>query len=372
MIRLATVFSGIGAVEWALKRLNIDHEIVFACDNGEIDLGVDEKEFRDQIRKCQALQEQKKLVDDIVKTKRKRNFVRETYLANYNISNECFHHDIRFIDGTKYNDIDLFVGGSPCQAFSIMGYQRGFDDTRGTLFYDYARLVSEIRPKVFIYENVQGMLKHDHGKTWEVIKSVFEGLNYSLNIQVLDAKDYGIPQTRRRLFVVGFRNDLNIHNFQFPNPIHLNYTLQDFLQTTTSYGNFNSVNGNIVLNRIPEDIDDKYFLSELVRNHVMSGGTGNYYTKPEIDLTIARPLLCTMHKMHRAGVDNYVTYKNKIRKLTPRECLRLMGYDDSFRIVVSDLQTYRQAGNSIVVDVMMAVLRSIIATNVFREENNNG
>ena len=165
---------------------------------------------------------------------------------------------------------------------------------------------------------------------------------------------------------------MNIHNFQFPNPIELNFTLQDFLQTTTRYGNFNSINGEIVLNRIPEDIDHKYFLSDLVRNHVMSGGTGNYHTKPEIDLTIARPLLCTMHKMHRAGVDNYVTYRNRIRKLTPRECLRLMGYDDSFNIVVSDLQTYRQAGNSIVVDVMMAVLKSIIATNVFEEDENNG
>ena len=100
----------------------------------------------------------------------------------------------------------------------------------------------------------------------------------------------------------------------------------------------------------------------------MSGGTGNYYTKPEIDLTIARPLLCTMHKMHRAGVDNYVTHKGRIRKLTPRECMRLMGYDDSFKIVTSDLQAYRQAGNSIVVDVMMALLREIINTGVFEEE----
>lgn len=368
MIKLATVFSGIGAIEWALKRLNIDYEIVFACDNGEIDLGVDEQEFRKKINSCQTLEEQKKLVDDIVATKRKRNFVKETYLANYEISNERFHHDVRFIDGTKYNDVDLFVGGSPCQAFSIMGYQKGFEDTRGTLFYDYARLVSEIRPKVFIYENVQGMLKHDHGKTWKVIKSVFESLNYTLNIQVLDSKDYGIPQTRRRLFVVGFRNDLEINDFSFPKPMQLNFSLNDFLQTTTRFGNFNSVDGNIVIEKEPEDIDDKYFLSELVRKHVMSGGTGNYYTKPEIDLTIARPLLCTMHKMHRAGVDNYVTYKEKIRKLTPRECLRLMGYDDSFKIVVSDLQTYRQAGNSIVVDVMIAVLKAIIKTNVFKEE----
>ncbi len=368
MIKLATVFSGIGSVEWALKRLNVPYEIVFACDNGEIDLKVDEQITRDKIKSLSTLEEQKKYIDDLLINNRKRNFVKETYLANYNLSLDRFHHDVRFIDGTKYNDIDLFVGGSPCQAFSIMGYQKGFEDTRGTLFYDYARLVKEIKPKVFIYENVQGMLKHDHGKTWQVIRKTFEDLDYSLNIQVLDAKDYGIPQTRRRLFVIGFRKDLNIQNFEFPLTMPLEFRLQDFLQSTTKFGNFKSVDGNIILEKNGEEIPSKYFLSELVEKHVMSGGTGNYYTKPEIDLEVARPLLCTMHKMHRAGVDNYVTYKGKIRKLTPRECLRLMGYDDSFKIVVSDLQTYRQAGNSIVVDVMLNVVRQIIKTNVFQGE----
>ena len=98
----------------------------------------------------------------------------------------------------------------------------------------------------------------------------------------------------------------------------------------------------------------------------MSPGSGNYYTKPEIDLTIARPLLATMHKMHRAGVDNYVTYKEKVRKLTPRECMRLMGYDDSFKIVVSDTQAYKQAGNSIVVDMMIKVLEEILKVEGFK------
>jgi DNA (cytosine-5)-methyltransferase 1 len=96
----------------------------------------------------------------------------------------------------------------------------------------------------------------------------------------------------------------------------------------------------------------------------MSTGTKNYHVEPEIDLKIARPLLATMHKMHRAGVDNYITYKNRVRKLTPRECLRLMGYDDSFKIVVSDTQMYKQAGNSIVVDMMIQLLKQILSLGI--------
>jgi len=290
MIKLATVFSGIGAVEWALKRLGKDHEIVFACDNGEIDLQVNEDEFREYIKSLPTKEAQKKAIDDLLLTSRKANFVKQTYLANYNIPEDKFLHDVRFIDGTKYQDVDLFVGGSPCQAFSIMGYQKGFEDTRGTLFYDYARLVSEMKPKVFIYENVQGMLNHDHGKTWATIKAVFESLNYELFIQVLDAKEYGIPQTRRRLFVVGFRKDLITKPFEFPKTKELKFTLQDFLVSAVKEGNFKSVNGEIELTYEGEDIPSKYYLSELVEKHVMSGGTGNYYTKPEIDLTIARGL----------------------------------------------------------------------------------
>lgn len=366
MIRLATVFSGIGSIEWALKRLNIKHQIVFACDNGEIDIpNVSEEEVRTEIKSLSTLDEQKEYVRKLLKTTTRCNFVKQTYLANYPINEDDFLHDIRFIDGTKYNGkVDLLVGGSPCQSFSIMGYQKGFEDTRGTLFYDYARLISEIEPKVFIFENVQGLITHDKGNTWRVIKGTFEGLGYDLHFQVLDSKDYGIPQTRRRLFVVGFKTPRP--QFAFPQPTELPFELADFLETTTKYGNFSSIDGKIVLTEEPGEIDDKYFLSELVEKHVMSTGSKNYYVKPEIDLKIARPLLCTMHKMHRAGVDNYVTYKGKIRKLTPRECLRLMGYDDTFKIVVSDLQAYRQAGNSIVVDVLINIVKEILKVESFR------
>lgn len=111
-------------------------------------------------------------------------------------------------------------------------------------------------------------------------------------------------------------------------------------------------------NHIPDL--EKYYLSEKVRKYVLSTGTKNFYSKPETDLEVARPLLTTMHKMHRAGVDNYVTTEGRLRKLTPRECLRLMGFSDSFKIVVSDTSMYQQAGNSIVVDVLINIMEQIL------------
>ena len=140
--------------------------------------------------------------------------------------------------------------------------------------------------------------------------------------------------------------------------------MQDFLETSVKEGCFTSENGELHLKNEPGDVEEKYFLSDLVYKHVMSTGTKNYHVEPEIDLKIARPLLATMHKMHRAGVDNYITYKNRVRKLTPRECLRLMGYDDSFKIVVSDTQMYKQAGNSIVVDMMIQLLKQILSLEI--------
>lgn len=365
MFKLATVFSGIGSVEWALKRLNIDYKIIFACDNGDIELeNIDIEKERKKIFALKTIEDQKKAEEKLFKSSKKTNFVKKTYMANYDINENNFHYDIRFLDGTKYtNQVDLFVGGSPCQSFSIMGYKKGLEDTRGTLFYEYARLIKEIQPKVFIFENVQGLLKHDQGKTWKIIEGVFNSLGYNISKRIMDSKDYGIPQTRRRLIVVGFK-DKNKHIAE-PQVQPLEYTLQDFLETNTKFGNCVRDHDKLKLIKEPSEINDKYILSDLVYKHVMSTGTKNYFIKPKINLTVARPLLATMHKMHRAGVDNYVSYKGKVRRLTPRECLRLMGYDDSFKIVVSDTQAYKQAGNSIVVDVMIAIIKEILKVEKF-------
>lgn len=373
-IRLATSFSGIGAIEHAFQRLGLNHEIVFAGD-------IDAK-------------------------------VKESYFANYNISEENWHTDIHELDATKYKGkVDILVGGAPCQAFSMVGKRKGFDDTRGTLFREYARIIKECKPKVFIFENVKGMLSHDKGNTWEVIHNTFkEYCGYDIHFRVLNSRDYGIPQNRERLFCVGFRKKTN---FKFPKPIELEYKMYDFLEdyidtkyflkekgikfvtSTKNYQKcYTQINGEIALcekrnqqfnwhgdfvyhpQAVDEvfeekfnefvfdvkDVEEKYYLSEKVKNYVLAGGTKNWHTSTKTDLDVARPLLCTMHKMHRAGVDNYVTHKGRIRKLTPRECLRLMGFKDTFKIKVSDTSMYQQAGNSIVVDVLIALLKQMDIT----------
>ena len=372
-IKIGTLFSGIGAIEQAFKRLNLNHSIVFA---GDID-----------------------------------THVKKSYFANYPINETLWHDDIIQFDASIHkNKVDLIVGGSPCQAFSMVGKRLGLEDTRGTLFYDFARIIAETKPKVFIYENVKGLLNHDSGNTWRVVQDVFNQLGYKLHSKVLNSKDYGIPQHRERIIVVGFK-DHSIH-FEFPQPIPLEHSMQDFLEDftdskyylgekgikfVTSTKNrrkrYTQINGDIALcqkanqqfnwhgdfvfeheDEIEFDtfvfdvneVEEKYYLSEKVRNYVLAGGTKNFKTSIKTDLEIARPLLQTMHKMHRAGVDNYVTHKGRIRKLTPRECLRLMGFRDDFNIAVSDTQMYRQAGNSIVVDILIALLKQMDITKFGR------
>lgn len=359
--------------------------------------------FRKKIEKEPSFEKKKMMVDELYEPYLSQNKVRESYLANYDLSAKDFHWNVSFLDGHQFEgSIDLFVGGSPCQSFSMVGKQRGLEDTRGTLFYEYARLVSEIKPKVFIYENVRAVLSNDEGRTWETMQKVFDDLGYVWQAQVLNAKDYGIPQNRERLFVVGFRKDLVLKTpFSFPKPVELNCTMKDFLLDNVSgkyylpkkgvdfvtmeknltkkytqidgeiqlcqkrnqqfnwHGDFVFVEENHDMEKTMQDLE-KYFLSEKVRKYVLATGTKNFYSRPKTDLEVARPLLTSMHKMHRAGVDNYVTTEGRLRKLTPRECLRLMGFCDSFKIVVSDTAMYQQAGNSIVVDVLIAIVSQIL------------
>mgnify|MGYP001624050390 CR=1 FL=1 len=364
--------------------------------------------IHNDLKKIKDYREKKKYVDKLYAGKEEQNKVKKSYMANYKINKEDFHWN-----GNQYKGkVDLFVGGSPCQSFSLVGKQRGLEDTRGTLFYEFARLISEIKPKVFIYENVKAVLSNDEGRTWKVMQKVFTDLDYTWKQTVLNAKDFGIPQNRERIFVVGFRNDIAKkmnREFKFPKPVKLDKKMQDFLIDNVSgkyylpkkgvdfvtdksnlskrytqidgdvslcqkknqqfnwHGDFVFVEENKDREKTMQDLE-KYFLSEKVKKYVLSTGTKGFYSRPEIDLEIARPLLTTMHKMHRAGVDNYVTTEGRIRKLTPRECLRLMGFCDSFKIVVSDTAMYQQAGNSIVVDVLIAIMTEILKCYNFDEE----
>ena len=357
-LRVASLFSGIGSPEFALKRLGIDHKIIFACDNGEIDFKVSDDEIEKEISTLSSIEERKNYIKSII-PKNKVNYVKKSYMANYEIDEEDFYFNVRYFDATPYKGkVDLLIGGSPCQSFTLLGYQKGLEEARGTLFYDYARVVKEVEPKAFIYENVQGLVKHDSGKTWAVIRRVFESLGYTIHYEVLDAVNYGIPQKRRRIFVVGFKEGGK--DFLFPDGKPLNFKIQDFLLENTPEGNVTCVNGAIRVQHGKGEVPEKYFLSEKILPGIMCSGTGGFCMKPEIDLEIARPLMSSMHKMHRAGEDNYVTTNGKIRRLAPRECLRLMGFTDDFKIVVSDTQMYRQAGNSMVVDVMKSLIEQVI------------
>lgn len=412
-MKLATVFSGIGAIEQALYRMGIDYEIVFACDNGDVELNLLEGKELEEYTKLKKLRSKKQLkkhgdidrleelgkkenkiadkirskiqlmpnkidkknyVDELYKKRsRQTNFVKTAYLANYShlMNLDDFHLDIRFLDGNDYKkaNIDLLVGGSPCQAFSAVGAQYGLSDTRGTLFYEFARIIKETQPRVFIYENVRGLTTHDNGHTWEVMRSVFkDDLNYRISEpQILNASDYGIPQSRRRIFVIGIREDIECGDFVYPKPVPLKYTMQDFLEDNCAFGhfNYNPTDGELIVEKVPGKPDKKFTLTPAVQKYVLAGGTSNYKTSTETDLPIARTLMKMMTQHHRAGVDNYVTVKKNplvLRQLSDREALRLMGFPDDFKIAVSSMQTLRQAGNSIVVDVLMAIVREILNT----------
>ena len=374
-LRIATVFSGIGSIEFALKRLNVEHEIVFACDNGERDdVKIDaESEFK-KIKEMGSIKEKHDYVEELyAKLTSKKNYVQESYLANYVCSKDRFYQDVRLLDGTDFNgEVDLFVGGSPCQSFSSVGHQLGLEDTRGTLFYDFARLVDEIKPKVFIYENVRNLINHDKGRTWQVINDVFHQLGYRISFSILDAANYGIPQHRRRLFVVGYRTENQY--FRFPGFVELKYKMADFMIDNCEYGYFtHDSSGELVIEKHPGVVDEKYILTPLLYKYVMNSGTKTWYQKPEINKEVARTLLKTMGNRHRAGVDNYFSSDGsndlgKVRMLTEREAHRLMGYTDDYKIVVSRAQAYKQAGNSIVVDVMMAIIKEMIEERIFEED----
>lgn len=372
-IKVATVFSGIGSPEQALLRLGVPHSVVFACDNGERLIDVDYETEYAHIKSLSTPQDKKEYVDRLYQSKtRQINFVQRSYLANYQVEQNRFYQDILLLDGTDYNgEVDLFVGGSPCQSFSIAGGRGGFEDTRGTLFFEYCRLISEIQPEVFIYENVYGVLNHDAGRTWETMQNVFSELGYHFSWDILDARDYGIPQGRRRLFVVGFKSNEAYSRFRFPQKINLASTplptMQSMLEENLAVGSMLSVDG--ILQKINDkkgEPDERYYLSQKLVDYVLAPGTKNFlHYNAKTDLPIARALVKNMGNTYRASVNNYVHTntkrgKGRLRHLTLREVHRLMGFPDSYKIVVSKAQAYKQAGNSIVVDVMMAIEREII------------
>ncbi|RGH53820.1 DNA cytosine methyltransferase [Coprobacillus sp. AM37-9BH] len=350
-LRLATVFSGIGAPEQALNKMNIPYDIVFACDNGERELQLTKEEIIEKATKKEK--DINEYVKELYNNLKKINYVKKSYMANYDITEEKWYEDIRFIDGKKYKDkVDLLVGGSPCQSFSIIGKRAGLNDARGTLFYEFARLIDEIQPKFFIYENVLGMLTHDKGNTWKHIKEIFESLDYKINVNILNSVDYGIPQNRKRLFVVGFKK--HKINYREPDKIELTTSMKDYLEEHVETKHYLGQKGfEFVTN-------PKYKSRARVNHEIIQTQKANQQFNWNGDF-VFEPLEKVKNNesiMNRAYVGNWNGEIGVIRQLSYRECLRLMGFSDSFKVVVPNVPAYRQIGNSIVVNVLEAIFKS--------------
>ena len=408
MIRLGTLFSGIGAIEQALLRMNVEHVNVFACDNGEIELKLLDPENQKDLEelskirvktltelekiRLQDLQqlekeeqerifsqilslgskvEKKQFVDKLYKTHSKGdNLVKDTYLANYKLNEDDFHLDVHFLDGRDYaGQVDLMVGGSPCQSFSSNGKRGGFEDTRGTLFHEYARIISEVQPKCFIFENVRGMLIHDGGNTWSVIKKVFRELNYNIYLNkdkeglespLLNACDYGIPQNRERIYLVGIRADIELkEDFKFPIPIPLKVTNKDFLDDNVPAKYYLGQKGFEFVTTHPTRAQVGRTIQKCQKANQQFNWNGDFIFVPIEEVKDNEEI------MNRAHVGVWNGQTGVIRMYTPHECLKLMGFPESFVMPHKDNVMYRQSGNSIVVDVLIHLVNELINTGVF-------
>ncbi len=257
------------------------------------------------------------------------------------------HGDITKIDATDIPEHDIILAGFPCQAFSIAGHRKGFEDTRGTLFFDVVRIAKYHKPKLIFLENVKGFKNHDKGNTFKIVKETLKALGYKIFADVLNAKYFGVPQNRERIYIIAFLED---HNKQ---EIKLDFEKIKKIKKISKLGNI-----------LDKNVDCKYTISDKLwaghqRRKLEHKAKGNgfgysiFNEKSEYTSTISA-------RYYKDGSEILIEQKNKNpRKLTPREAGRLQGFPDSFQIPVSDTQSYKQFGNSVAVPVIEELAKSI-------------
>lgn len=265
----------------------------------------------------------------------------ETYKANY--PNEEVFGDITKVDVSDIPDHDILLAGFPCQPFSQAGLKMGFDDTRGTLFFDIERIILAKKPKAFLLENVKRLRTHDKGRTLKIITQRLKDAGYNnLKIDVLRARDFGLPQNRERIFIVGFLDDKV--SFNFPKPTDIETRVGDILET---------------------QVPDKYTISDKLwaghqrrKRENKLKGKGFGYSMVHENSAYTNTISARYYK---DGSEILIQQKNKNpRKVTPREAARLQGFPESFKIQVSDVQAYKQFGNSVPVNTIEAVAREML------------
>jgi DNA (cytosine-5)-methyltransferase 1 len=287
------------------------------------------------------------------------DFACKTYEANFG---ESPKGDITKLKSSDVPNHDVFVGGFPCQSFSIAGRKLGFDDTRGTLFFEIAMILKDKKPQAFLLENVKNLKTHDNGKTFRVITNTLEkDLGYRVFAEVLNAKSFGLPQNRERIIIVGFRKDLGIYNFEFPRTNGKTKKLSEILDRDVSLKYFISQIRYEGMKRHKQRHESRghgfgYRILDPngVAGAIVLGGMGR-----ERDLVIDRKSFEKLKKEEGFEKKN----KDAIRYLTPKEYAKLQGFSDSFRVPVSDAQAYRQFANSVPIPMVRAVaerLRSVL------------
>lgn len=273
-----------------------------------------------------------------------------TYNENFG---DLPHGDITKIHESEVPSHNILCGGFPCQAFSISGKQRGFKDARGTLFFDIARIAKHNKPEVLFLENVKNLTKHYHGNTLRIILRILDDIGYDAYYKVLVASHYGVPQARERIYIVAFRKDLQVTYFNFPQPSYKKIYVKDILE--------NDANTN---EHVITRTDIKYWkrdetpaLKPIQIGQINNGGQGE-----RIYSINGHAITLSAYGGGAAGKTGAYLINGKIRRLTPRECARVQGYPEWFKIPVSKSQAYKQFGNSVAVPVVEAIYKQILNT----------
>ncbi len=272
-----------------------------------------------------------------------------TYQLNFD--NKLVVDDIRNVEADEIPEFDVMIGGFPCQAFSVAGYQKGFEDERGNLFFEMERIFKEKRPQVIFLENVKNLVGHDNGNTFKVILKSLKATGYHVKSKVLNSCEYGnLPQNRERIYIVGFLDKEAYKSFKFPEPIKLRKTLDDYID----YDNKQ---------------EDRYYYREdnckfydKLKDKIVNPETTYQWRRKYVRENKSN--LCpTLTANMGTGGHNVplVLTKTGIRKLTPRECFNLMGFDKGFKIPegMANTHLYKQAGNSVVVPVIERIAKEI-------------
>ena len=279
----------------------------------------------------------------------------ETYQSNFGIKP---YGDITTIDEKKIPSHDILCAGFPCQAFSIAGKQKGFEDTRGTLFFDIVRIVNLHHPKVLFLENVKNLKKHDDGKTLKIIYTTLENLGYRVYFKVLNSGHFGIPQNRERIYIVAFNKNIDASDFKFPEPTYNPVCLNDILEDSP-------LNAKIIERDDIEIYKDYNVTSSLFNEFellnkpiqigkVNKGGQGERIYHP-----MGHAITLSAHGGGIGAKTGLYLINGNIRKLSPRECARLQGFPDKYILNKSDSQSYKQFGNSVSVDILQYILKEI-------------